>query len=534
MTITNFSSGWESGDDTWDGDNLTKATTYKNCGTYGARAFLAGAGTDMASNLDATGCSNGQSIFARLMVNLPTLPAVGEYVGLYRIRDGNGDSLVEVGIECSSGPVYDIKATVEHGGGPYTSTISPVAGDWHCLQVKMYYSNTGHVYVDFDGTREITQVTDTRDDSFNANYMDVGAINATSAIAVWVDDCEFDPTTEPDCITLPGAVTNVAASSNLSNKVTITWTKATDATGYYLYRSGGLIQTLGDVATADDFGGAAPVITAGAASATDGTHTDKITLSLAGESIANGTTYTYEIIPFNACGLGGSDSDTGYRDAKTLNYQWQYENGGWNNIIGATTDPYDYSVIGGAPKPTITPGTASASDGTLILHVALSLAGESANKGATTNFRCRLTSTDATTKYSTENTGYVGVGALTYQWRRSAGDVDNTFGDIVGGTTEPYSDTGAPADGSGRYYYCVLSATGATNASSTHDRGYRLAPITPIGSPTAWVWGLATSGVSTVMISGDWGLTWAWGLANGNIVIPIGTPTAWIWRLMAF
>ena len=66
-----------------------------------------------------------------------------------------------------------------------------------------------------------------------------------------------------------------------------------------------------------------------------------------------------------------------------------------------------------------------------------------------------------------------GIGSLTYQWQRSAADSDADYSNIDGGTIDPYNDTGAPENGNGRYFKCVLDATGASQQTSTTDRGYR-------------------------------------------------------------
>lgn len=182
-------------------------------------------------------------------------------------------------------------------------------------------------------------------------------------------------------LTKPAAPTNVAASDGTyTDKVTVTWTKSDGATQYHVWRDATDLGAAGDVATFDDTGAAAPVITPGTASASDGTSISHVILGLAGESVANGTAHTYKVVASNATG----------------------------------------------------------------------------------------NSADSTT-----NTGYRGYGSLTYQWQRSAADSDAGYSNIDGGTTDPYNDTGAPSDGSGRYYKCVLDATGATQQISTVDRGYR-------------------------------------------------------------
>jgi len=127
-----------------------------------------------------------------------------------------------------------------------------------------------------------------------------------------------------------------------------------------------------------------------------------------------------------------------------------------------------------APAPTITPGTASASDGTSSDYVTCSVSGESANNGSSISYKVKAWNTYGYGAESDPDSGYRGVGTLTYQWQRSAGDSDADFSNIDGATTDPYNDTGAPADGSGRYYRCVEDAIGAVQQISTSDRGYRL------------------------------------------------------------
>jgi hypothetical protein len=194
-------------------------------------------------------------------------------------------------------------------------------------------------------------------------------------------------------LTLPAAPTAVAATrGDHTDKSTVTWTKSTGATGYRVYRgavdASGL---LGDVATFDDTGADAPVITPGAAVATDGKFAAHVRLTLSGDSVAVGTTHTYKV---HAVNDGGDSAD------------------------------------------------------------------------------------------SNTDTGWRSYGALTYQWQRSAADTDASYSNISGAIHAAYNDTGAPAypDG-GRYYKCVMNATGAAAATSTADHGYRKNPLQPGNVP---------------------------------------------------
>lgn len=183
---------------------------------------------------------------------------------------------------------------------------------------------------------------------------------------------------EVSFLTKPAAPANVdATDGDHTDKVVITWTKSTGATGYKVYEGENLLDTLGDVATYDDEAAAAPTITAGTGAATDGL-TAYVTLSLSGESANNGASRTYKVIALNATG----DSDA-----------------------------------------------------------------------------------------SGTNAGYRGVGSLTYQWQISAADSDADYSNISGATTEPYNHPVAHSDG--RYYQCVENATGASEQTSSADRGWR-------------------------------------------------------------
>lgn len=305
--------------------------------------------------------------------------------------------------------------------------------------------------------------------------------------------------------TCPAAPTNVSASDGTyTDKVVINWTKSTGATGYKVYRGAVLVDTLGDVATYNDTGADAGIITPGTASATDGVHTDKVVLSLSGESVSNGTAHNYTVKAFNGSGDSPASSpDSGYRTMGSLTYQWMVSaadsDAAYSNIGGGTTDPYDYT---GAPAGTLTPGTGDASDGNSTLHTILTLSGQSVSDGAGRYYKCTLSATGAADQNSTSDRGYRTTGALTYQWLISAADSDDTYSNLAGATSASHNDTTAPAptinggnatasdgtsstivtldlanhnatEGDGRHYLCSLSATGTADQNSTSNRGYR-------------------------------------------------------------
>ena len=274
----------------------------------------------------------------------------------------------------------------------------------------------------------------------------------------------------------PDPPTSVQATDGTSTaNVTITWIKSDGATKYEVFRDHVGIGEVGDVDTDVDTGASAPVITAGTASSEDGGSTTHVTLSLAGESVDE-VVHNYTVKAGNDAGWSAesTDNDNGYIGHGALTYQWYRSNAdadaGYGAIGGATTDPYDDTA---APAPTVTAGNATASDGTSEIHVTLSVANDVGNNGAGRYYRCYLTATGATSQYSTTDRGYRGTAVLTYQWWRSSGDADADYSSLAGATTDPYNDTTAPADGSGRYYLCTVSMSGAVSGNTSSDRGYR-------------------------------------------------------------
>ena len=280
---------------------------------------------------------------------------------------------------------------------------------------------------------------------------------------------------EVDYTPPPEAPTNFAATDNLDDTVTCTWTKSDGATKYQLYRDAAPIGAeLGDVATIDDDTAAAPTITAGTAVASDGTETAHITLSITGESANDGTIYTYKVKAGSAAGWSGdSNTDNGNRAPGALTYQWERSAADsdeeYSNLVGATTEAHNDTT---APAGVVTPGVASATDGDFSTKIVLSIAGESVAVGAGRYYKCVLNATGATEQTTGVNRGYRTTGEITYAWQRSAADSDAGYGALGGATTDPYDDT--LGQGIAYWYYCEVSATGTITQDTTHNRGFTI------------------------------------------------------------
>jgi hypothetical protein len=150
---------------------------------------------------------------------------------------------------------------------------------------------------------------------------------------------------------------------------------------------------------------------------------------------------------------------------------WRTIMGGGTTNLTSVSDNSTY-IDNTAPVATISPGTASASDGTSNITVSLSLSGQSIHQGTHTAYQVQAYNSSGLGTISDPSTGYVGTGILTYQWQRSAADADAAYGDIAGANTASYSDTAGVYIPDGRYYKCRLNATDATQQISTADRGF--------------------------------------------------------------
>lgn len=218
--------------------------------------------------------------------------------------------------------------------------------------------------------------------------------------------------------------------------------------------------------------------------------TGAFTASMVG--LSSGTTYYIKAYATNPGGTGyGNEVNiltkpaaptnvaaTDGTNADKVTITWTKSTGATNyhvwrdsTDLGATGDVATFDDTG-AGAPSITAGSTVASDGTSTSQVDLSLSGASTNNGTTHTYKVVASNATGNSVDSATNTGYRGVGSLTYQWQRSAADSDATYSDISGATSATYSDTGGAFDGSGRYYKCVLSATGVAGQTSSSDRGF--------------------------------------------------------------
>jgi len=338
----------------------------------------------------------------------------------------------------------------------------------------------------------------TNSGNFTTGQFDIGLVGLPEGTTIYYRAEAYNISggwgygSEMTFLTKPVAPIGLTASDGTStSNVTVTWNASTGASDYRLWRDTTDLGFVGNVTAYEDVGAGLPSVTSGAATATDGTSTNNVTVGLVGAFGNVGTTSTYRVQAYDATGYSvNSTPDDGYIGVGALTYQVDRSaadaDNTYSQIGGATIVPYSDNA---APAPTLVAGNATASDGTSASYVTLSIAGDSTAVGDGRYWKVEVSADGAATQNSTSDRGYIGVGAEAFQWWSSADNI--TFNIIVGGITNPYNDTTAPADGSTVYYVCVVSATGATSQNTTVDTGYRM----PISLPTV------TNGVGATNIT---------------------------------
>jgi hypothetical protein len=273
--------------------------------------------------------------------------------------------------------------------------------------------------------------------------------------------------------TLLDTPTGLSASQNDSTQVVLGWKSTNNATGYNIYRNGSLLTSVGDVATYNDTTANAPTINASSTIATNST--TNIILSLSSITASNGPSYSYTVTATNAQGESAMPTIVnGLRPAAAVTYQWNKSSGdgdsGYSPVGGQTLTSYTDSTTG---APTITAGSTVTTQGTFNV-IQLSLSGTAFNSGTGFYYTCTLTSTGAsnTPLTATAARGARISGTSSYQWQQSAADSDASYSNISGATGATYSGTAGVSSLTKRYYKCVISASPATQQTSSASEGW--------------------------------------------------------------
>jgi hypothetical protein len=440
------------------------------------------------------------------------------------------------GMAGTSDDIYVHQATVSSITGVddfdcFSGSHWGTSSDWYAAYNVITLNSTGISGINISGQTNICCLADIDEEN-----LDPVSVGDSICGNYYAEDATYKPYLDITEGTPPAAPTNVAATDGTyTDKVVVTWTKSTGATGYKVYEGANLLATLGDVATYDDSAAPAPTITAGTTVASDGTSSLNIYLSLSGQSTNVGTTRTYTVKALNTYGdSAASTSNTGYRGVGTLR-------NGWYKSAADSNDTYSSMSLSGGelylPEVTGTSvGTGAAvatttfpvcnCTGLLKTNCYLTIDLKCSNSASKTSSQFEIGSSASvdtyewfcdpfslvtiTSTYQTFNiplttwttggteldvTNIIRIRwyayfteAQTISWKNAKiinyYDTAAPVPTITGGTTAASdgsntdhvtaSLSGASSnDGAGRYYYLYMTATGASATTSSADRGYR-------------------------------------------------------------
>ena len=304
----------------------------------------------------------------------------------------------------------------------------------------------------------------------------------------------------------PTTPTGVSATRGTETAhVEVTWQGVQGADGYAIYRDGSKVGSVGGNEASYTDGGADAGLPAAPTnvSATKGRHTGKVVVSWDAASTTAGTRHDYRVSAIFGSTEGPKSAvATGWRQGAAVSgYEVQVDAGAWQSV-GAMTS-WEHT---GAPQGSISAGSVDASDGAHAGYVQLTL--KNASKNTTSvDYRVRAQSAAGASNASPTVSGHRKVGALSYNWQRSAGTMNQSYSGIATTGMSSYQDTGAPSDGSKRYYRCEISAPGAPTATSSADSGFRNASgfsFTPYTyENTSNYTGLSSGGVYDIADDGN-------------------------------
>lgn len=269
-------------------------------------------------------------------------------------------------------------------------------------------------------------------------------------------------------------VTALTATTNLEDKVTLTWTAPTTLTpsGYIISRDGAEYGSAGIARFDDSAAEAAKVVGPSNVQASDGTASDKVTVTWTAGSSAAGKSYKYTVTPLYAQsgstlkGLASNEA-TGNRAAPAIaGYEVQRDDGQW--VAAGTGTSYDDkdapigALISGEPESELV------SRGPSAIAFRVSLNGTPTfGDVAPSTYKVRAKVASSTIDAATSDTGFkkkptFDSATATVKWQRSSADGDFGYVDLPGQTFSAGVDLAGPTDGSSRFYRPVVTFGGAT------------------------------------------------------------------------
>lgn len=287
------------------------------------------------------------------------------------------------------------------------------------------------------------------------------------------------------CLGESQAPADVTATTDLDDRVVISWSATQHATAYRVFRCPGECDDRGpwtdllgtavtntsvpDQTVTAPPAPPAPTVTA----STD--RTSEVSVTWSTVTAPASPRFTYRVIAVAPAGESAPSQTAVGRlaDRAITGYELKVESGSWQPVEGfALTDT-------AAPAPTLVPGTVNATQGLHPDKVVLALTGWASTPGAERTYQVR-----ARTRFGVgeegEATGRRRAGPVTLTWERSAGSGPQDFGPITGasgpvgtGTHEDTDPAGIPPFGVVRHYRARLEAEGAAPVTTGSVAGWR-------------------------------------------------------------
>lgn len=287
------------------------------------------------------------------------------------------------------------------------------------------------------------------------------------------------------CLGESQAPTDVSATTDLDDRVVVSWSATQHATAYRVFRCPGECDDAGpwtdllgtavtntsvpDQTVTEPAAPPAPTV----AASTD--RADDVSVTWSTVTAPMAPRFTYRVVAVAPAGESApSQVAVGHLAERTITgYELKVASGPWQSVEGfARTDTE-------APAPTLVPGTVSATQGLHPDKVVLALTGWASTPGAERTYQVR-----ARTRFGPgevgEATGRRQAGPVTLTWERSAGAGPQDFAPITGASgpvgMAAYEDTdsaGIPPFGVVRHYRARLEAEGAGAVTTESVAGWR-------------------------------------------------------------
>ena len=283
----------------------------------------------------------------------------------------------------------------------------------------------------------------------------------------------------------PEPPAGVTATTDRAVDVDVSWLASAGATGYLVERCGGTdcgAEAAWGTLTSEPISGTHYTDTAvavppppGAPSGVRASTDDAAEVVLTWEPVTAPAApqYSYRVISIGPSEAGPpSHAVAGHcAERPVLGYQVRVDGGAWLDA-GASPDWRDAD----ADPPSVSAGVATASNGIYAEFVRLGLTGAAAAAGRERGYEVRAVTAYGPAPSSAVVMGSRAAGALVIRWERSADTSAEDFEALSGADGATFDDTGAPADGSVRWYRASVSADGATSATTAAVAGSRQPP----------------------------------------------------------